>query len=122
MKNLILFISFYTLINPLFSQSNKQLVRSIRVETNTICLEMDVDKEIQHWESAYIKMEIHITSSVNQTKLDNEVSSGKFDIIERLENNIKKINFKNSLNNVIEKVKIKVYLPKNTQIINTEYI
>lgn len=122
MKNLILFISFYTLINPLFSQSNKQLVRSIRVETNTICLEMDVDKEIQHWESAYIKMEIHITSSVNQTKLDYEVSSGKFDIIERLENNIKKINFKNSLNNVIEKVKIKVYLPKNTQIINTEYI
>lgn len=122
MKNLILFISFFTLINPLFSQSNKQLVRSIRVETNTICLEMDVDKEIQHWESAYIKMEIHITSSVNQTKLDNEVSSGKFDIIERLENNIKKINFKNSLNNVIEKVKIKVYLPKNTQIINTEYI
>lgn len=122
MKNFILFLSLLLISNFIKAQSNKQLIRSIKCEVSLIQIDMGYHREISYWESGYIKMEIYITSQLPQTKLDYEVSSGKYDIIELLKDKLKIVKFKNIKNEVDDNIKIKLFVPKNIQILNSEYI
>ena len=117
---------FLTIGTCVFSQSSKTLVKTFSTEATKVFVNFDGNKTINYWDTRLIKIEITINANVSSDILNSLINAGRYELTNNVDNNINVINMfkvKKSIeiggNKLIENLSIKIWLPKDSELLNS---